>query len=496
MNRVHHAILFSFIERYGSLVLFVISTAVLSRLLSPEEFGIFAVINAIMVVLGASFQEIGGANYLIQKKVLSTRDIATAFTITFGLSLLAGAALFSLRDLLAWVFTQPGMKAGMAVAALNFAVAPFLSTLSALFRRDMNFSTLAICGLAGSAVAAVVSIVLAALKFSFMAPIWGTIAGNAVTTILLTAAWKDPRIFRPSLSGTAEVMGFGLYSSGVSLINVFYTLAPQLFLARILDFTAVGLYSRAINVTQLFDKFVMQVLTPVIMPAISAYSKSGGNLKRIYLDAIELLTAVQWPFLAFVAIMANLIIGIWLGQTWIEVVPLIRMLCVAYLGLFASCLTYPMLVAVGRVRDALVSSLITLPPSLVVIFAASFFGVHAVAASALVTLPFQAAVAIYFVGRRLAMTPGELFRAVTKSGIATLSSAAGALICVILVDFHFIGSVVGLFFACMSAALGWWLGLVMTAHPLLARLASVADSLPFKMPRALFATPRHTIQPD
>ena len=99
--------------------------------------------------------------------------------------------------------------------------------------------------------------------------------------------------------------------------------------------------------------------------------------------------------------MAQPIILIWLGPTWLEIVPLVRILCIAYLSLFAACLTYPVLVAVGSVRDALVSSLISLPPSLLVIFAASFFGVKAVAASALLTLPFQAAVAIYFIRRHL-----------------------------------------------------------------------------------------------
>ena len=196
-------------------------------------------------------------------------------------------------------------------------------------------------------------------------------------------------------------------------------MAPQFILARILDFTAVGLYSRAINVTQVFDKFVIQVVSPVIMPAIFAQIRTGGDLKRIYLNAIELISAVQWPFLIIFALMADPIISIWFGPTWTEIVPLIRMLCVASLSLFAACLTYPVLVAVGRVRDTLISSLISLPPSLLVIFVASFFGVQAVAASALLTLPFQAIVALYFVSRHLAISPADLFRATLKSGVVT-----------------------------------------------------------------------------
>ena len=126
------------------------------------------------------------------------------------------------------------------------------------------------------------------------------------------------------------------------------------------------------------------------MPAIFAQLRTGGDVKRIYLNAIELISGLQWPFLIAFSLLADQIILIWFGPTWSEIVPLIQLLCLASLALFSACLTYPVLVAVGSVRDTLTSSLISLPPSLLVIFVASFFGVNSVAASALLTLPFQA----------------------------------------------------------------------------------------------------------
>ena len=373
MASIHRSIFFSAVERYGSLLLFLFSTAVLSRLLTPGEFGIYAVTNAVVAVISASFQEFGGANYLIQKKMLSEQNIRTAFTITFGISIIVGMALFICSDALVWFFRQEGLKAGIAVSTLNFAVTPFSVVISALFRRDMEFGKLAICSLAANVVSIGVSIALAVLHYSFMAPIWGTVAGNIVLTFLLIGFCKNRQIFRFSLSEYPDVVRFGLYSGGVSIINVFYNLAPQIFLARILDFAAVGLYSRAVGITQVFDKLVGQVLSPVIMPAIFARNRAGGDLKRIYLDAMALLSAVHWPFLAFLAIMAQPIISLWLGSTWLEIVPLVRMMCIGYLSLFVACLTYPVLVAVGSVRDALISSVISLPPSLLSYFCCFVF---------------------------------------------------------------------------------------------------------------------------
>ncbi|MGY3604075.1 MULTISPECIES: oligosaccharide flippase family protein [unclassified Bradyrhizobium] len=476
MSGIYRSILFSAVERYGNMLLFLFSTAALSRLLAPGEFGVYAVINAVVAVIAASFQEFGGANYLIQKKVLSEQNIRTAFTITFCISIAVGLALFLCRDVLVWFFRQQdGLRVGIAVASLSFALTPFSVVISALFRRDMEFGKIAICSLLANAVSIVISIVMALLHYSYMAPIWGGVAGNVTLTVLLIAFWKNRRVFRPSLSEYSDVVGFGLYSGGVVIINVFYNLAPQIFIARILDFAAVGLYSRAVGITQVFDKLVGQVLSPVIMPAIFAQTKAGGSLRRIYLDAISLLTVVHWPFLAFIAIMAQPIILIWLGPTWLEIVPLVRLLCIGYLSLFVAFLSYPILVAVGSVRDALISSLISLPPSLLVIFVASFFGVKAVAASAVLTLPFQATVAIYFIARHLDIGWSDLFDAIFKSAIVTLLTSSVVAVCAAMVDYAVLGPVLGLGLACLSAGICWLSGMMITEHPLLTRLQVAAS---------------------
>lgn len=488
MNLVQRSIIFSAVERYGSMLFLLLSIAILSRLLTPEEFGIFAIVNALTTVTASSFQEFGGANYLIQKASLSRRNIRTSFTITFCMSLLIGALLFAIKDDLAAFFGQQALATGIAVSVLNFLLWPFSITVSALFRRDMEFGALAICNLAANFMTAVVSIVLAMMNYSFMAPVWGAVVGNAILAIFLILWRKEFGLFRPSLVGYRDVFAFGFYSSGVAIINVFYSFAPQLILARTLNLTAVGLYSRAMSVTQIFDRTVVQVLSPVIMPAIFSHTKAGGNLKSIYLTSVELLSSVQWPFLLFVAIMAHPLIVIWLGPTWLEIVPLVRLLCIGYLALFAACLTYPVLVAVGRVRDALTSSLISLPPSLLLIGAASFWGVEAVAATALVALPFQAFVAIRYISRHIGMSFGEFFRSIAKSGVVTVCSSAGALLAAVAIQFGQIGLVAGLMAGCILAAAGWLLGLVMTSHPLLKHLLAAVNGLRFALPKLGFSS--------
>lgn len=482
-SSVQRSIFFSAVERYASLVMFFAATAILARLLTPAEYGTYAVVNALTVLIGAAFQEFGGSNYLIQKQDLSRDSIRTAFTVTFVLSVIVGLILYVLAGPMARLFGQEGLQDGMAVSALNFLLLPFSGTVSALSRRKLQFGTLAICNLAANAASSIVSVALAMLHFSYMAPIWGGVIGNLVLVAALLVWHRDMTTFRPSVVGYHDVVGFGLYSSGVSVINIFYSFSPQLFLGKILDFNSVGLYTRAVSIVQVFDKLVIQVLNPVVMPAIVARKTAGDDLKSVYFQSIQLLSVVQWPALIFVAIMARSIILIWLGQNWLEIVPLVRLLCIANLALFAACLTYAVLVIAGSARDPLLQSLTSLPLSLLIIFGASFLGVEAVAASALLTLPFHAAVSFYFISRRLGFGAMDIARALTKSASVAAITASGVAVCALLVDIGALNSALGLVVAAITAAICWLLGLAITSHPLLHQLRHAAIGLAAVAPR-------------
>jgi O-antigen/teichoic acid export membrane protein len=471
MNKVHKSIGFSALERYGSTIFQIVALAFLARLLTPTEFGIYTTIAAFTALAGLSAREFGGANYLIQKSDLTEANIRTAFTISFAMWATLAALLFTLRESIATFYSQQDLKFGVAIAALGFLLSPFTGTLSAMLRREMQFQEIARCNLIANFITAATSVTLAALGYSFTSPIWGALTGQAVLlTLLLERRRRRFQIFIPCLAGWRDVLHFGAFSSAVTMINLLYKVSPQLILGRTLGFAAVGLYGRAVNVTEIFDRLVLEALRPVALPAFATQRRAGADLKPLYLHGVELLTAVQWPCLIFTGMMAEPIVYILLGSRWLETVPLVRILCFASLSLFAACLTYPILVAVGRVRDTLWATLIAVPPSLVIILIASFFGLQVVAASALVTLPFQAAVALYIVSRRLAIRPADLLGAMSKSALVTLTTVAGILVVVGLYGFTLSVPVIGFVGAGAAAFGGWVLGLVLTRHPLLAEL--------------------------
>ena len=218
MSSVRRSIVLSALERYGILALTLLSIVVLSRLLAPHEFGIFSMTSSIYCII-AAVREFGGANYIIQKSGLTESVIRTAFTINLILSGLAMAFVISIRAPVASFFDEPGLRAALVVISLNFLLAPFWETVTALLRREMAFSAITICNLITTTVLVATSIGLAAVGFSFMAPVWALVASSLTQVILFCTFRRDIRIFLPCFRGWRDVLRFGAYSSGTTLTS-------------------------------------------------------------------------------------------------------------------------------------------------------------------------------------------------------------------------------------------------------------------------------------
>jgi lipopolysaccharide exporter len=90
---------------------------------------------------------------------------------------------------------------------------------------------------------------------------------------------------------------FGSYNSATLVLNRLYEALPSLVLGRILMPSSVGLFNRALIVSQLPDRFVLPGLPHVALPALAAEVREGRDLKEAYLGALGYITVVQWPAL-------------------------------------------------------------------------------------------------------------------------------------------------------------------------------------------------------
>jgi lipopolysaccharide exporter len=488
MISVRRAFLMSSIEQYLAIIINFLMIAVLARLLTPTEIGV-AVIGLGISATVFSLREFTTADFLIQRHSIAEEDVRSAFTVMMVASFLLVVGLLLMAGPLSRFYGEPGLETFLQVKLIAFLLEGMALPSIALLRRDMAFGVLARTMTAASVLSAVTTIVLAWMGHSYMSYAWGMLAG-ALTTLVLVQFSNRPILnhVRPSFAALRDILYFGCYRGATMVLDRAYEAFPQLLLGRIMPLSAVAFYNRANAICGIPDRILLSAVFAVSFPALSAQVRQGRDVKAAYLLSLSYISVVYWPAVILVACTADAVVHIILGSAWTEVVPLVRILSLAAVFWFPVVLTNPLLLAMGKNREAFIAGLVARSFSAVILCSASFYGLIAIAASQFLVLPFQMTVALIYAKKHIAFTWRELLDAIRPSAVVTLCSVAGPVAIVLyhsrldLTLLEFAGAVI-------LAALGWVAGLLLTRHAFLDEVREAALAVGIRLPLAARPSP-------
>ncbi|MCM8626411.1 lipopolysaccharide biosynthesis protein [Accumulibacter sp.] len=349
LTTVRRSLAYSIADSYVALPLQLIGTMIISRLLTPQEAGVFAV-AAVFAAFASTFRDFGVAEYLIQETELGPEHIRAAFTVNIAVSWVMGLLLFVGSPFAAEFYRDPGVGEVMRVQAVNFLLIPFGAVTMAYFRRQLDFRPIFLAGLLTNLTTFTVSTLGALNGLSYMSLAWSSLAGVVVT--VATSLWFRPPGFPrwPGLRGVGRVVQFGKFASGIYVFGQLGKGAPEMIIGRAEDMAAVAMFSRASGLVELFNRTVLRAVTPVCLPYFAKSNRETGSLISGYLTSVSYLTAIGWTFLGFVGIAAYSAVRIFYGPQWTESAPLAQVLCVVGAVELVHYLAKEALVAVGEIK--------------------------------------------------------------------------------------------------------------------------------------------------
>jgi O-antigen/teichoic acid export membrane protein len=473
MADLRRALLFASGGRYVVMGVNLASATVLARLLTPSEFGI-SVLGASLLGVAEAIRELGSIAYLVQQKDLTKGKIRTVFTVSLIVTLMMTIVLAMLSDSFARFYGVPELARYIQIIAISYAIAPFAHPIYAVLSRDMEFDKLAVLDTLTMLVNALASVILVLQGFSYIGLAWATVISAATWTLLGFYVGRDFSVYRPSLAEWRSVLAFGACGSATAVL---YRSSESLFwliLGKILDVRAVGLCQRAVMLSQFPERVILAGIGAVALPALSDHARHGRALKKAYLGALEYVTAVQWPALILLAIMADPIVSLLFGPQWRAAIPIVQVFAVALMLNFPTALNYPVLVAVGAIRHTVPLAFAQTTVSLVVLTYAAHYGIRAVALSTFITVPFNVGLSVLVVRAHIPFPWREFAGSIMKSAVVAGLSAVGPL--VVIASRGTVGpSMLPIAMAIGLGGVGWLAGLWLTRHPLFREVRNAVE---------------------
>lgn len=293
--------------------------AILARLLTPTEFGVFAA--AVTVIeFARPLSTLSMDHALVQSRNLSTRSIAFATAFALGLSSLVAAILALNADTVLLLYDDAEVPGLVVALALSVPLAAVSGLLLAILRRKLAFRELSILALVSTAIASLTSVAVAVAGWG----VWALVAGYYVD--LMLKALFALLLVRPSFAWPGfgrevrTLLRFGVGGSLSLILNFWALHGDYVVVGSVLGPKPLGYYSRAYQLISTVPGMFGRLHNMVLFPAFSRAQTDRRYLEKALLVGTEATAALTLPLCAWGLVLGPQIIFVLLGPGWEEAV--------------------------------------------------------------------------------------------------------------------------------------------------------------------------------
>ena len=320
----------SAIERFALLGIQFVIQVILARLLTPEDYGIVGML-AVFLAVSQTFIDSGFTNALIQNQQRTEKDFATAFFFNGAISVFCYGILFSCAPFIADFYEMPQLVPVTRVIGLSL----IFSALSAVHRTQLtinvDFKTQAKATLSAVILSGVVGVTLAYCGFGVWALVVQTLVNTGLATLFFwgLVRWFPRHFF--SMTSFKPMFSFGSKLLAASLLHTVYMNLYPLVVGKFFSATALGYFSRAQQFASLPATTGSGILGRVTFPLLATVQNDNERLSAVYRKYLRVSTGAIAPLMLGLCALTEPIVLILIGEKWLPIVPLMRVLCLAWM---------------------------------------------------------------------------------------------------------------------------------------------------------------------
>ena len=322
------AAVIQFASKYTSLFVQLFITAILARLLPPEDFGTLAII-LVFLNLFIPFADMGIGAAIIQYQDLDDRDYGAlfSFSIFFAIGL---ALLFCVAAIpISLFYSNEQLIPLCCLGSLSLLFATLNMVPNGLLLKGQYFLSIGVRLFVVTIVAGIIAIVMAFAGWGVYALIWHNIIAGIIT-FFWNYLTRPIRYFTIHfVASLKKVFSYSAFQFGSSMVNYFSTNLPNLIIGKVFGEASLGFYDKAYRLTTYPLNGISNVIISVIQPYMAKHQNDPGVLFSYWFKVAKFLSLVGVPIAAIFLCAPEEIVGIMYGDQWAAAVILLQLLAVS-----------------------------------------------------------------------------------------------------------------------------------------------------------------------
>jgi PST family polysaccharide transporter len=324
-DRTIHAVFASISGRILTVVIRVVSIVVLGRLLSPRDYGLVGMVTAVTGFLGL-FGNFGLHQAAIHREAITEAQASSLFWINTLLGAVLALTTIALGPALSYFYREPRLFLISSAIAPGFLLVGAGVQHSAMLQRQLRFGAGALIDMGSMLVGTAIAIGMALAGCEYWALVSMMISLPLSSTLgsWLATGWIPGRPCK--VNGLRSMIQFGGTMMLNGIICYFSIGFGKIAMGRFWGAEALGLYDRAYSLIMFPIDNLNTTVGEVAFASLSRTRNDPERLKRSFLKGYSLVLALTIPAAAAMALFADELIQVLLGDKWRDAAELLRML--------------------------------------------------------------------------------------------------------------------------------------------------------------------------
>lgn len=375
-NKVFASIFWKGFESGGAAFIQFIIQIVLSRILTPEDFGISSITSMFIFLLHNLLQN-GFTKFLVQKKEVDEVDYSTTFLASFIVSIVFGLLVFIVAPFVGGFYQSESLVPMLRIVCVLAVVGSYSAIQNAMIARDLLFKKQFIASISSVIISGVVAVYLAMNGYG----VWSILI-HQVMTVFLTSVFlgfmlRWVPIFRFSKDSFGLLVSFAwpLFVTNV-WEWLFMNLRP-LLIGRFYSTATLGYYNRANQFPVITMNIMSTAIQSVLLPVFSQRQTDLVSIKRLSGYLYRITSLVFFPIMIGMALVARPVIILLLTEKWAIAIPMMQILCIGYIFSGLNTLQLEVMYSLGEVGILLKVQYVRMIIGLLLIIATLRYGILA-----------------------------------------------------------------------------------------------------------------------
>lgn len=407
----HKSLLWSGIQQF---VVFGIQFGVgivLARLLTPFDFGVIAM-QGVFFAISNAFIDCGLEGALIQKKECTREDANSAFIFSVTISVALYLLLFWGAPLIQDFYQTPNLGKVLRVSALVLMINAAGIVPRSLLQRQLRFKELAIASTTIYFFAGAVAVYMAYHGYAYWALVGQTLLAAFLMNIAYYVYARWWPFFKFSVESFRQLITFGLPMMFTALVHAVYSNIYSLIIGKQYNAHQLGLYNRAENYSGYVSYNLSDMSMRALYPIISRVQDDLSQLKTAALRILHSSAFIVIPINIFLMVKAEDIICILLTEKWLEMAPLMQVMCLSNMAYVVTNLYFNLFKAIGRTQILFIYELINKILGILILLITFQYGLLVMVYGLLVYGVLSVLIGSFFVDRFISITLREQGRQV------------------------------------------------------------------------------------